>query len=112
MKVLEEKQVIIDHCASSNTEEFNRTKVFEEISEFQEVMTKIVTKHPNNPDKPKKTELIKEFGDVVYRGLIYLRQQFPEFTASEIMEQVEARMTKKLSNLEEWKKEKLYEKGL
>ena len=112
MKVFEEKQEIINHCASTNTEEFNFNKALEEIAEFQEVMTKLKTKHPDNPTKPKKDELIKEFGDLIYRGIVYLKQQFPDMSVIEIVEKVEARIEKKLSNLESWKAEGLYSSGL
>jgi phosphoribosyl-ATP pyrophosphohydrolase len=112
MKSLTGKAEIINHCASSNSECFNLLKVLEEIGEFQEVATKLSTKHPDNPEKPKKEELIKEFGDLIYRGVVYLKQQFPELSVQEIEEKLDARVGKKLSKLEEWKKDGLYKTGL
>jgi phosphoribosyl-ATP pyrophosphohydrolase len=112
MRVFEKKKEIIEHCASTNTEEFNFNKTLEEIAEFQEVMTKLKTKHPDNPTKPKKEELVKEFGDLIYRGIVYLKQQFPDMSVLELIDKVEARIEKKLSNLEEWRKADLYKSGL
>lgn len=112
MKILKDKAEIIDFCAVKNTPEFNTIKVLEEIAEFQEVVTKIVTKHPNNPDKPQKEELIKEFGDLIYRGIVYLKQQFPNMSIKDIDDALQARIEKKLSKLEEYRKDELYKNGL
>jgi phosphoribosyl-ATP pyrophosphohydrolase len=112
MKSAIAKEVIITHCAETNKDGFNLIKVLEEISEFQEVATKIETKHPSNPSKPKKEQLIKEFGDLVYRGLVYLKEKFPEMSIPQLIEEIDARMEKKLSNLEEWKRDNLYKQGL
>jgi len=112
MRVFENKQEIIEHCASTNTEEFNFNKTLEEVAEFQEVMTKLKTKHPTNSSRPKKEELVKEFGDLMYRGIVYLKQQFPEMTLLELIDKIEARIEKKLSHLEEWKRADLYKSGL
>ncbi len=108
MTFFKEKKEIIEHCANNNPSEFNLMKVLEEMAEFQEVATKLATKHPSNPDKPKKEELVKEFGDLIYRGIVYLKQQLPETSLKEIEEQLEARIVKKLSNLEKYKKQGLY----
>lgn len=112
MTFIKEKKHIIEYCANSNTPSFNLLKVLEEMAEFQEVATKIETKHPNNPDKPKKEELVKEFGDLIYRGIVYLKQIMPETSLEEIEKLLEARINKKLSNLEKYKKEGLYKDGL
>lgn len=63
---------ILEICASVNTKEYNFNKALEEAIEFQEVLVKLQTKHPDNPRRPKKEELIKEYGDLIYRGLIVL----------------------------------------
>ena len=112
MKVFEKKREIIQHCAEDNTEDFNFTKVIEELAEFQEVISKIRTKSPSNPDRPKKEEMIKEFGDVLYRSIIYLRSQFHDIGYLELLEKVEARIEKKLTSLEEYKKLGRYSSGL
>lgn len=112
MSVLKEKSDIINHCASVNDENFNRNKILEEVAEFQEVAVKLATKSNSNPKRPDKEELIKEFGDVVYRGIIYLRQQFPELSLEQLLGKIDDRIDKKLSNLERYKKENLYKTGL
>lgn len=112
MKSLQEKEQIINHCASTNTPEYNRTKVFEEIAEFQEIIAKTATKHVDHPKRVDKDELIKEFGDLVYRSIIYLKHEFPEMSVSEILSKVDARIEKKLTNLEEWSLSKSQQGGL
>ena len=108
----EEYKDIINHCAATNTPEFNFNKVIEEIAEFQEVMAKIRTKASSNPAKPKREELVKEYGDLLYRGMIYLKGEFPELTLEEVVGKVQKRIDKKLTDLAEWHKENLYKGGL
>ena len=112
MKVFIEKREIVDHCAENNKGEFNFEKMIEELAEFQEVTAKIRTKHPNNPDRPKRDEIVKEFGDLIYRGIIYIKCQFPDITLPELMDKIEARIHKKLTNLEEYKNLGRYNAGL
>lgn len=112
MKVFLEKEEIITHCATTNAPEYNILKVLEELSEFQEAITKRITKHKDNVDRPKKLDVLQEFSDVVNRGLIYIKQLFPDYTAEQIMEIVDAHISKKLTNLETNLKNKQYKGGL
>ena len=102
---------IINYCAINNTEEYNRNKVFEELAEFQQVVAKLKTKASDNPSKPEKSELIKEFGDLVYRSMIYIKQQFPEYSLEEVADNIGKHIDKKLTKLEGYSKTK-YKGGL
>jgi phosphoribosyl-ATP pyrophosphohydrolase len=112
MNVFNEKAEIIEHCADNNEPEYNFNKVIEEIAEFQEAIVKQKTKHPDNPAKPAKKNMIKEFGDLIYRSVIYLKQEFPELELHELMMKIEFRIEEKLEGLEEVKKEKPASKSL
>ena len=112
MKIAENKWKIIHRCAQDNDPEYNFHKIIEELAEFQEAIVKQKTKHPDNPDKPSKISMIKEFGDVIYRGIIYLHQEFPEMGLLELLRKVDERIDKKLSALEEVEKEKPTSKHL
>lgn len=101
MKVFENKSAIINCCCETNTPDFNFQKVIEEIAEFQEAIVKQKTKRADNPDKPPKKNMIKEFGDLMYRGVIYLLQEFPELTLEELMDKIEKRVEEKLDELSE-----------
>lgn len=112
MKSFENHREIIQHCAENNTEDYNFTKLMEEMAEFQQVVAKIKSKNINNPDRPKKEEMIKEFGDVLYRGMIYLRSQFHDMMYTELLEKIDARVEKKLTSMESYKKLGQYKSGL
>ena len=103
---------LLQHCAKNNPAQFNRDKAVEEATEFIEAVTKRQTKHPDNPKRPEKIEILKEYGDFQYRGLILLIQEFPELTFNQILEKVEEHMTKKLTDLQRWKDEGKYNDGL
>lgn len=103
---------LIEHCSSKNTESFNCNKSLEEMTEFAEVVIKRQTKHPTNPKVPKKEEYIKEFGDVIYRGFVVLKQQFPELSVEEIFSHLNEHIDGKLTRLQKWKDEDKYKGGL
>ena len=69
-----------------------KKKALEELVELQEVIIKRQTKPVDGPKRPDKIELIKEFGDVQYRVLIYLAQEFPELTIDQISIKLAERM--------------------
>jgi len=103
---------ILNHCANNNTEEFNRNKAVEEATEFNEVVLKYVTKNPLNEKRPDKEEFIKEFGDFVYRGFIFLKQQFPELSNTNLIYKIKERIETKLDNLIDYNEKGKYEGGL
>lgn len=112
MRVFEERGAIINRCCEINDPEYNFHKIIEELAEFQEAIVKQKTKHPDNPDKPSKKSMIKEFGDVMYRGVIYLMQEFPDYTLEELLKEIEKRIDSKLEALEDVQKEKPTSKHL
>ena len=103
---------IIDHCVEKNPPEYNIDKAMEECIEFQEVLIKLRTKNATNPRRPKEVEALKEFGDVIYRGIIALRTIFPDANLEDILLDVNEHINKKLSRLGEFKKEGKYAGGL
>lgn len=110
--MLDIRKDILDFCATNNSDSFNYNKAVEELIELQEVLVKRQTKHKYNPKRPDKQELIKEFGDVIYRNLIVLMQDFPELDTDTIMYHVQEYINYKLMKLEEYKKEGKYKGGL
>lgn len=102
---------LLEHCAQSNSLQYNRYKILEELAEFMEVIIKRETKDEGNPRKPVKKELIKEFGDVIYRGIIYLLQEFP-LNPEELTEEIQKHIELKLDKLEVWRNEGTYKGGL
>lgn len=111
-EILAKHGKIIKHCAKKNPKEFNQNKALEEALEFSEALIKRSTKHPDNPKRPDREEFIKEYGDMVYRGMILLLSEFPEHDLEEMKFLVEDHIEMKLADLEQWKKEKKYTGGL
>lgn len=109
MKVFNDLMVF---CAKNNAPEFNRSKALEEAAEFMEAVLKYQTKHPENPKRPEKTEMLKEYGDFLYRGFILLIQEFPELTLKELGDAIEKHVEEKLSKLESYKDAGKYTNGL
>lgn len=103
---------IINHCAKNNPDEYNKDKALEELMEFSEVIIKRQTKSDSNPKKPKKEELIKEFGDVIYRDIIYLVQEHPELFLEEVLQDVKKHIEHKLDNMIEYQKTGQYLSGI
>lgn len=104
------QEALLSYLAHSNSDNFNYNKALEEAIEFQEVIVKMQTKIPERQPDPK--ELIKEYGDFVYRGLIAILTKFPEMTVKEAQQQVEKHIEMKLGRLEVYRKEGKYKGGL
>jgi hypothetical protein len=83
----------------NNSQTYTMYKVFEEMAEFQEVLTKLQTKRSDK--KPPLEEAIKEYGDVVYRGLFALLALNPEASVEQITKAVETHISSKLIKLNE-----------
>lgn len=103
---------LMKHCSLKNSPEFNKDKALEEAAEFMEAVLKRQTKHKDNPKKPKKDELLKEYGDFIYRGFIYLMQENPEITQKELMDAVKNHIGDKLTLLQGYKDDNKYDNGL
>lgn len=103
---------ILEYMAVENPKSFNVLKALEEAVEFQEVLCKLQTKHPNNKKRPDKDELIKEFGDVIYRGLVAIKSEQPDLSYDEIFALAIKRIEFKLDNLIKYKSEGKYQGGL
>lgn len=110
--MLEQKHLdILKHCAEANSTEFNAMKALEESSEFNEALLKFFTKHPNNPKKPDVTEITKEYGDFLYRGMIILMQLSGK-SFQELEHFLHFHIAYKLDNLIEYKEDGKYREGL
>lgn len=103
---------IIEYCAKNNKFGYNSDKAIEEAIEFAEVVVKLKTKHKDNPKRPDKEEALKEYGDFVYRGMIYLKSLFPEKSLDEISEDVSEHIYSKLDKLVQYKEQGKYKGGL
>lgn len=108
----EENKELLYYCADNNAAIFNMNKALEEAIEFQEVIVKLQTKHPTNKKRPDPIEAYKEYGDVVYRGLIALMNIFPEDTVEDIQDNVRMHIQGKLGKLMEWRAKGHYKGGL
>jgi hypothetical protein len=103
---------LLQYMVDNNSAEFNFNKALEESSEFSEALLKYQTKHPDNPKRPAREEILKEYGDFMYRGMISLRVIFKDKTLDEIAEMVRAHMENKLERLAKWRAEGKYKGGL
>lgn len=112
IKFTDESMEMMQHCAASNPSYYNMNKALEECVEFQEVLIKLQTKHSSNPKRPDAGEAIKEYGDVIYRGLISLKTIFEDKELPEILEMVSAHINKKLTRLGTFRTAGTYQKGL
>lgn len=107
-----EELEILHIVADTNTPEFNKDKALEEAAEFMEAVLKYNTKHKDNPKRPSKDDILKEYGDFIYRGLIYLKTLFPKETFDSINSKVDDHIVYKLEKLEQYYKEGKYKNGL
>lgn len=103
---------ILEHCAEFNTFEFNSNKALEEASEFMEALLKYQTKAIDNPKRPSREEILKEYADFQYRGKILLMSLFPELKEENIEKMIEDHKTMKLNKLEFWRRSSKYKNGL
>lgn len=111
MMLIEHKE-LLKHCAEENPNVFNKDKALEEAIEFCEAVVKRQTKHKTNPKKPQKEELFKEYGDFIYRGFIYLMQEFPELSMTELNIVIQDHIAHKLKSLQGYKDQGKYRGGL
>lgn len=103
---------IIHFCATNNSVEFNTLKAIEEATEFNEALVKYQTKHPDNAKRPPKIEILKEYGDFMYRGMILIKQLFPELNNDQLEEALFAHVQYKLGKLISYKETGKYKGGL
>ncbi len=94
---------IIKYLAKTNTSDFNKLKLVEELSELMEVLVKSHTKHPDN--KPKMEKIVEELGDVSVRMAIFALEYGLE-------EAIEDRMYEKLTQLYGYIKAGKYKGGV
>jgi len=111
-EVIENKDLLFQYLAQSNDWSYNIDKAIEESLEFGECLVKIKTKNRNNPKRPDLNEAIKEYGDVMMRGLIALITLFPNHSPEDLTEEVFTHIDKKISNLYNHMINNDYELGL
>lgn len=103
------EETMLMYMAQNNPKMFNLTKAAEEASEFADVLLKTVNKKPEKA--PDVQDVIDEFGDVFYRGIVALMTLTGK-SFEEVGDLVAARCDKKISRLHEFVKEDLYGGGL
>lgn len=106
----EQVENLFNHLKNTNNYSFNMNKVVEECIEFSEVIVKLQTKRPEKA--PNKIEALKEYSDLMIRGMVALSCIFPEKTIDEITDDIGRCGMEKLSKLENWRKEQEYLGGL
>lgn len=111
-ETLDEFDDIMNYCAKENPPAFNFNKALEEAAEFIEATLKYQTKHPDNPKRPDVKEILKEYADFMYRGLILLAQLFPDKTLEEITDEISNHVEHKLEYLIKWRDSGQYKGGL
>lgn len=95
-----ENKATLIYMAANNTESFNYNKALEEAVEFQEVILKLQTKQVDK--KPDKVEAFKEYGDLIYRGLVAIMTIYPNMTIDGILEIVKNHIDYKLDKLRDF----------
>lgn len=71
-------EVLMEYLAQANSFEYNMDKAIEEALEFAEALVKYKTKHKDNPKRPKLSDIVDEFGDLLLRGGVALAMLFQE----------------------------------
>ena len=112
IKLKAEHLELIEHCSSKNPLAYNFDKAVEECIEFMEVLVKLRTKHEDNPSRPKVENALKEYGDVLYRGIIAIKPLYPDRSTEELFGDVSAHIRKKLNRLAEFCEEGNFKGGL
>lgn len=107
---IKEKEDLFIFLAKNNLDTYNYDKALEESSEFSEVLLKYKTKHPDR--KPDAKKILEEYTDFCYRGFIALMTLFPEKSIQEIKLKIKKHTDKKLGQLQEYRDQNLYKKGL
>lgn len=107
-----DQQELLVHLRTTNKPTYNFNKATEECVEFMEVLIKLQTKGKANPKRPDKIESIKEYGDVIYRGLVALMTLYPDASPENLLGYVNAHIHEKLSKLQGYKELGSYDGGL
>lgn len=94
-------ELVAKQFAESNDFNHNMLKAAEEATELSEVCLKMVNKGPDFKPDPK--EILEEYADVVYRGLIAVFTVFPDEDIDDLLGQVCDRMEHKLTQMIERK---------
>jgi hypothetical protein len=102
IKIKDYQKKLLKICALENTKEFNFNKALEESSEFSEALLKYQT----------KADILGEYSDFIYRGLISIKTLYPNLTLEEIEEKINNHILKKLEKMEEWERLGTYKNGL
>lgn len=109
----EQESDLIDFMVETNKPEFNYNKAVEEATEFTDALVKHQTKHPDNPNRPKRKDVVNEYADFMYRGLLALLTLYKgEKNENQIGEMIEEHIRYKFSKLQSYKDKGLYINGL
>lgn len=103
---------LFQYMAKNNTKEFNFNKAMEEATEFNEALLKFLTKHKDNPKKPTPDDILGEYADFMYRGIVAILVLFPELSPDEVGHLIDSHVEKKLTALAEWRESGKYDNGL
>lgn len=103
---------LLKYLAYENKPSYNFNKALEECIEFQEVLIKLQTKPKDSEKRPPEAQLIEEFGDAIYRGLVVIMTTFPDTDIQTLVDQVEERIDYKLGRLQSHKSAGDYKGGL
>lgn len=90
---------------------FNSNKALEELAEFQEAFVKFQTKHKDNPKRPSPEDIIGEFADFMYRGMIGI-VSVTGIPKEDLADLIDAHIQKKFTALYNWYKSGKYKNGL
>lgn len=112
LEILTKNKDLLEYMATQNTEIFNHLKALEEKDEYGEALVKFLTKSAKNPRRPAKDEILNEYGDLIYRGLVSLMRLYPELSIEVILSKVENHIEEKIEALRGWKSEGAYINGL
>lgn len=94
-----------------NKVSFNSNKALEELAEFQEAFVKFQTKHKDNPKRPTPEDIIGEFADLMYRGMIGI-VSVTGIKKEDLADMIDAHIQKKFTALYNWYKSGKYKNGL
>lgn len=112
LQSIQKNEEILQFCSINNSPAFNLFKANEECIEFQEVLLKLETKAPENEKRPNVSDAIDEFGDVIYRGIIKLKELFPNVATEVLIASIDERINYKLGKLIEYRNQGKYKGGL
>jgi NTP pyrophosphatase (non-canonical NTP hydrolase) len=99
----DEWSAVAELLAITNTPQYNRLKLCEELTELTEVLLKVNNKTPDK--RPEDSAVIDEVGDVIIRVLVLTLQMGIE-------EQIDARLEAKCKKLYKFYQEGKYKGGI